>query len=211
MRPRHRGTVPTHLVRELADGLNQVLVGGLVARHQPAQARDHGERVGVVQLPQHRVRHLAELEAQEPAGRRQRGRAGSSGAPSEAGAALRWRPRPLRPAPGSQLETGRREGMRAPAAGLEDPAGLPQRGGAVRHVAYPKRHRVGVKAFVGEGSQRLGVALDERKPAARHLPCAARGLTTLCERRSDARQRSCPPAAAAEQCPSWLLRFPGVS
>eukprot|EP00964_Phaeocystis_antarctica_P129329 scaffold93179_cov72-Phaeocystis_antarctica.AAC.2 len=59
------------LVGELLDALHQVLVRGGIVGHQPADLRDDVERVLLVCLAEHRVVHLAELEAHEAAARSQ--------------------------------------------------------------------------------------------------------------------------------------------
>ena len=51
------------LHREAADRFDQVLVGGLVARHEFAERGDDLERIGVVGVLQHAMGHVREFEA----------------------------------------------------------------------------------------------------------------------------------------------------
>ena len=52
----------TYLLGEAADALHQVLVGGRVVRHELAHLRDDVKGELVVDLPQQRVLHVAELQ-----------------------------------------------------------------------------------------------------------------------------------------------------
>lgn len=53
------------LSRKSADAFNQITIGVLLARHEPAERRKDGEGILIIELTQHGQRHVAELEAQE--------------------------------------------------------------------------------------------------------------------------------------------------
>ena len=59
------------LARELADALDQILVGSGLPCRQLAELRDDGEGIAVVERLERRRRQMAELQAEEPAARLQ--------------------------------------------------------------------------------------------------------------------------------------------